>query len=248
MDEVAWDEFAEEYYIIQEESQTPIVTDLVDYLSKESVLPAASLADVAGGAGRYLPALAEQVGKYELSDFSAAMLKYAQQKAKRSKVSNVVFKKQTFDAFLNSAKQYEVIFSASNPAFTEIAQVEKLMRKAKKWCVMVRVIKSEDDLFTIIDDALGLAVEDPNVTPTISNQIEAFLQSKKILVKKKDFTYQIKETISRELLTEYYESEMTAELKETIEKLFNKKNELISTTTVTYRLLLWQIKEGSPKN
>ncbi|MBO0481966.1 class I SAM-dependent methyltransferase [Candidatus Enterococcus courvalinii] len=247
MDEIAWDEFAEEYYIIQEESQIPIVTDIVDYLYKESVLPAASLVDVAGGAGRYLPVLAEQVDKYELNDFSAVMLKYAQQKAKHSKVSNVVFKKQTFTAFLNSTEQYEVIFSAANPAFTKTEQVEKLMKKAKKWCVMVRVIKSEDDLFTAIDDELGLAVEDPNSTPTISNRIEAFLQRKKILVKKKDFTYQIKETISREFLTEYYEAEMTAELKERIEKLFNKKNELISTTTVTYRLLLWQITEESSK-
>lgn len=243
MNEEAWDEFAEEYYAVQEESQVPIVEDIVDFLYKESVLPAESLVDVAGGAGRYLPLLAEQVAKYELVDFSAAMLKYAQQKAKRSGVANVVFKKQTFATFLDSKEQYDVIFSAANPAFTQTEQVEKLMKKSKKWCVMVRVIQSEDDLFTVIDDELGIAVEDQNITPFISNQIEIFLQSKGIPVKKQDFSYQIKETISRELLTEYYDTEMTAELKEKIAQLFSKKTERISTTTVTYRLLLWQIQD-----
>lgn len=243
MNEEAWDEFAEEYYAVQEESQVPIVADIVDFLYKESVLPAESLADVAGGSGRYLPLLAEQVAKYELIDFSASMLRYAQQKAKRSGAENVVFKKQTFAKFLDSKEQYEVIFSAANPAFTQTTQVEKLMKKAKKWCVMVRVIQSEDDLFTVIDDELGIAVRDPNTTPFISNQIEKFLQSKEIPVKKKDFTYQIKETISRELLTEYYEAEMTAELKKKISQLFSQKAEQISTTAVTYRVLLWQIRD-----
>ncbi len=54
MNEKEWDEFAEEYYEIQQESQVTIAEDVKNYLKTEKVLPAETAADVAGGSGRFL--------------------------------------------------------------------------------------------------------------------------------------------------------------------------------------------------
>lgn len=48
MNEKEWDEFAEEYYEIQQESQVTIAEDVKNYLKTEKVLPAETAADVAG--------------------------------------------------------------------------------------------------------------------------------------------------------------------------------------------------------
>ena len=73
MNEKEWDDFAEEYYEIQQESQTTIAEDVRKYLKSEKVLPAEIVADVAGGSGRFL-SLAKEVNHYVLIDFSSGML------------------------------------------------------------------------------------------------------------------------------------------------------------------------------
>ncbi len=82
LSEKEWDDFAEEYYEIQQESQTTIAEDVREYLKSEKVLPAEIVADVAGGSGRFL-SLAKEVNHYDLIDFSSGMLANAKKKQKK---------------------------------------------------------------------------------------------------------------------------------------------------------------------
>lgn len=50
-----WDEFAEEYEEIQQESPFPIARELRDFLVQEGLFPCQTFLDIAGGTGRYLP-------------------------------------------------------------------------------------------------------------------------------------------------------------------------------------------------
>ncbi|MGL4481560.1 MAG: SAM-dependent methyltransferase, partial [Lactococcus garvieae] len=61
-----WDDFAEEYEEIQQESPFPIAQELGKFLVQEKILPCQTLLDIAGGSGRYLAVFQEQVKKYTL--------------------------------------------------------------------------------------------------------------------------------------------------------------------------------------
>ena len=247
MNEKEWDDFAEEYYEIQQESQTTIAEDVRKYLKSEKVLPAEIVADVAGGSGRFL-SLAKEVNHYVLIDFSSGMLANAKKEAEKIDLSNVSFIKRSLEEFIQSSETYEVVFTAANPALTHPNQLEKLMKKSSKWCVIMRVVESIDDVFYPIEKQLGMIEEDPNTTPFIMDQFESYLIDKGFKVKKKDFTYFEKESITEEWMKMYYEEHAKDPvMTRYIRKLFSEKLEIISTTRLTYRLLLWsKDKKRSP--
>ncbi|MGD1419402.1 methyltransferase domain-containing protein, partial [Enterococcus faecium] len=98
-----WDDFAEEYYEIQQESQTTIAEDVREYLKSEKVLPAEIVADVAGGSGRFI-SLAKEVNHYDLIDFSSGMLANAKKEAEKIDLSNVSFIKRSLEEFIQSSE------------------------------------------------------------------------------------------------------------------------------------------------
>lgn len=63
LDELAafWDNFAEDYEAIQQESLFPIAEDLRDFLLEEKIIPCETFLDLAGGTGRYLATIQREV-------------------------------------------------------------------------------------------------------------------------------------------------------------------------------------------
>ncbi len=102
--------------------------------------------------------------------------------------------------------------------------------------------------FYPIEKQLGMIEEDPNTTPFIMDQFESYLIDKGIKVKKNDFTYFAQESITEEWMKMYYEDyAKDPVVTRYIRKLFSEKQEIISTTRLTYRLLLWSNdKKNSP--
>ncbi len=140
-----------------------------------------------------------------------------------------------------------MVFTAANPALTHPNQLEKLMKKSSKWCVIMRVVESIDDVFYPIEKQLGMIEEDPNTTPFIMDQFESYLIDKGFKVKKKDFTYFAQESITEEWMKMYYEEHAKDPvMTRYIRKLFSEKPEIISTTRLTYRLLLWSKDKKDP--
>ncbi|NTR00997.1 SAM-dependent methyltransferase, partial [Enterococcus faecium] len=80
------------------------------------------------------------------------------------------------------------------------------------------------------------------------DQFESYLIDKGFKVKKKDFTYFVQESITEEWMKMYYEEHAKDPvMTRYIRKLFSEKPEIISTTRLTYRLLLWsKDKKRSP--
>ncbi|MFZ4355883.1 SAM-dependent methyltransferase, partial [Enterococcus gallinarum] len=83
---------------------------------------------------------------------------------------------------------------------------EKLMKKSSKWCVIIRVVESIDDVFYPIEKQLGMIEEDPNTSPVVMDQFETYLIDEGFKVKKKDFTYFTQESITEELMKLYYDA------------------------------------------
>jgi ubiquinone/menaquinone biosynthesis C-methylase UbiE len=235
-----WDDFAETYYEIQEESRLPIAEDAAAFLAKAGIFPTQTFADAAGGTGRYLKNFAPQTGQYDLIDFSDQMLKFAKIEAEKHALENVHFIQKNMADFFADDQKYDVVFSAMNPALTEENQLLQLMRKSKKWVVVLRMIENHDDLFSRADQLLGIAETDPNDDSSLMDTFERFLTAQNLGSHKKDFTYQYQEEITREMVEEYYEEQQNHPLFQSLlERLFKGKTTICSTTTITYRLLYW---------
>lgn len=246
MNEEEWDAFASDYYVNQRESDKTIVQDVIEYLKKEAVLPTEKVVDVAGGAGRYL-AMSKEVNTYELIDFSNEMLKFATEEAARLGRKNVHLTKQTFSEFLENGKTYDFIFTASNPVLDNSVKLSRMLTKMKKYCVILRIVSSKEDLFTLLEKKLGIFEEGAVTSPVIMDQFETYLKDEERSYKRKEFTYTFEEEITEEFMKAYYQEYLDeAIFKEYIQKYFDSKEKVVSTTILTYRLLL--IKKDGPKN
>lgn len=238
MNEEEWDAFASDYYMNQKESDKTIVRDVIEYLKKEAALPTEKIVDVAGGAGRYL-AMSKEATTYELIDFSNEMLKFATEEAARLGRENIHLTKQTFSEFLENGKTYDFIFSASNPALDDSVKLSRMLTKMKKYCVILRVVSSKEDLFTSLEKKLGIFEEDAVTSPVIMDQLETYLKDEEWSYKRKEFTYTFKEEITEDFMRAYYQEYLEETIfKEYIQKYFDPKEKIVSTTMLTYRLLL----------
>ncbi|WP_142433601.1 hypothetical protein IGJ19_001024 [Enterococcus sp. DIV1368b] len=237
MDKEEWNTFAKDYYESQKESSTTIVEDVVAYLKSEDLLPAGSFADVAGGAGRYLP-LAKEIEHYELIDFSEEMLVYAEHEAQVLGLNNCQFILQDFSNFLQEEKTYELVFSAANPALVSCEQLEKLRGKATRACLILRVVSSEDNVFVPLEKHLGIKESDPNTSPTIMDRFETYLSKKHLSYKRTEFTYDSQEEVTPSFLRAYYEEmQDDPRFQSALQELFKNSETIQSTNKLTYRLL-----------
>ncbi|MDB7101579.1 class I SAM-dependent methyltransferase [Enterococcus mundtii] len=237
MDKEEWNTFAKDYYESQKESSTTIVEDIVAYLKSEDLLPASSFADVAGGAGRYLP-LAKEIEQYELIDFSEEMLVYAEHEAQVLGLNNCQFILQDFTNFLQEEKTYELVFSAANPALVSCEQLEKLRGKATRACLILRVVSSEDNVFVPLERHLGIEESDPNTSPTIMDRFETYLSKKHLSYKRSEFTYDSQEEVTPSFLRTYYEEmQDDPRFQSALQELFKNSETIQSTNKLTYRLL-----------
>lgn len=237
-----WDDFAEEYYAIQKESRVPITKDIVASMKANGILPAKSVIDVCGGAGRYLQELAPLTDRYTLMDFSTEMLHYAEKEREAAQLENVTFVNQSLDDFLeNDSIEAEVLFAALVPPLQTIEQVEQMTQKTSKWCVVLRMLDQKDSLFTPIDTHFGL-IDFPEITDAqIMNRFEDHLKRKGYFVKAEDFIYQFEEEVSKDFFEEYYEEYQETEyFLDRVNEEFLRSDSQINTTTIHYRALYWK--------
>ena len=134
-------------------------------------------------------------------------------------------------------------FYSSKSSIGTSYSIRKIDEKSSKWCVIIRVVESIDDVLSY-RKATRMIEEDPNTSPVVMDQFETYLIDEGFKVKKKDFTYFTQESITEELMKLYYDAyAKDPVVTRYIRKLFSEKREILSTTKLTYRLLLWsQIK------
>ncbi|MGC3017533.1 SAM-dependent methyltransferase, partial [Enterococcus faecium] len=75
--------------------------------------------------------------------------------------------KESLEEIIQSNETYVMVFTAANPALVHHIQLEKLMKKSSKWCVIIRVVESIVDVFYPIEKQLGMIEEEPNTSPVV---------------------------------------------------------------------------------
>ncbi|GFK24325.1 class I SAM-dependent methyltransferase [Tetragenococcus halophilus] len=231
-----WDDFAREYTDIQEESQLTIQKDVLDFFKKQGILPQNNLLDLAGGSGKYIPFFISQLQNYVLVDLSSEMLKLASNKYPYNNLNLIESSQQSF---LQQTKDhtFDIVFSAMNPALTLQTQLKEMIRVARKYVCILRLVKEEDQLFSPIEERLYGKAEHLAWMSTYKSWFENAYQSK-------TFHYATSETISKHFFYLYFKDELANdELEKAIERLFQGKKEVENTTYYTFELLYCRLEK-----
>lgn len=223
-----WDGFAEEYEEIQQESPFPIAQELGKFLVQEKILPCQTLLDIAGGSGRYLSVFQDQVKKYTLADISPKMLELAREKRKSGYVD---FLRISQEAMIKTNKKFQVVFSAMNPALNRPEKIKELWQLSQKWCLIFRLVKDEDSLFSPYDQ---------EVNPELKwmADYKNFLQKEKKEFFVQQFTFEKTEMISKAFFHAYFEDECSErELERRINEHFGVQESCKNYHKVVYELI-----------
>lgn len=235
--EAFWDEFAEEYEIIQQESALPIAQELCDFLLTQKILPCQTFLDLAGGTGRYLPALQQYVKTYDLVDISKKMLSLAATKAD----SHVRLIKQAQEIFLSQhTHRYDLVFSAMNPALQTQADLLAFCQASRDWCLIFRLVKEEDQLFS--------PYEKINPDLLLNEHYKQLLADLKIPYHTKRFCYSQQEMIHREFFQAYFSNEFSpAELANMIKQNFGTADQKLNQSFFDFELIYFQVSNAYNK-
>lgn len=229
-----WDDFTEEYYEIQQESFATITTDIADYLTQIGVLPTQDFVDLAGGYGKYIPAILPAVEQYHLVDFSKKMLQKA---AELYSKDNIQFIHTTqLDFFTYSAfNQYDCLFSALNPAMNSIEDLIQALRVAERYVCLVDLVEDTEELFTTIETKLY-----GKPAPSFLTTVVQFANENGLPWHQKEFTYTQTELLEKSFVLDYFAQELEAfpEFMTMIEHYFSDQTKKESTHTVTFSLVV----------
>ena len=223
-----WDGFAEEYEEIQQESPFPIAQELGKFLVQEKILPCPTLLDIAGGSGRYLSVFQDHVKRYTLADISPKMLELAREKRKSEHVD---FLRISQEALIQTNKKFQVVFSAMNPALNRPEKIKELWQLSQKWCLIFRLVKDEDSLFSPYDQ---------EVNPELKwmEDYKNFLQKEKQEFFVQQFTFEKTEMISKAFFHAYFEDECSKrELERRINEHFGVQESCKNYQKVVYELI-----------
>ncbi|EOL43154.1 hypothetical protein RV11_GL000630 [Enterococcus phoeniculicola] len=239
-----WDEFAEEYNEIQEESELTLSSDVTNYFEKRNVFPANALLDLAGGSGRYLLDFSSNVKNYTLVDISEKMLEKAEQLAESHQRKNCQFLHKEMSDFFNETNDnaYEYVFSAMNPAIQSVANLLELNRISEKGVFIFRMTEETDSLFSVIDARLGIDHQQEELSWLFTYQ--EWLAELKFVTETKSFYYQYEEAFSRAFLETYYEEFIEeTQFRTLLSELFSDNSTVTSKTTICFTLLYWKKKD-----
>ncbi|MDG6120045.1 class I SAM-dependent methyltransferase [Lactococcus formosensis] len=223
-----WDGFAEEYEEIQQESPFPIAQELGKFLVQEKILPCPTLLDIAGGSGRYLSVFQDHVKRYTLADISPKMLELAREKRKSEHVD---FLRISQEALIQTNKKFQVVFSAMNPALNHPEKIKELCQLSQKWCLIFRLVKDEDSLFSPYDQEVSTELK-------WMEDYKNFLQKEKQEFFVQQFTFGKTEMISKNFFLAYFEDECSKrELKHRINEHFGVQDSCKNYQKVVYELI-----------
>lgn len=227
-----WNEFAEEYHENEQEREPVAIHGGVsDYLRAETIFPCTSLLDLAGGTGSYFPAFQSYCKEYTLVDISDVMLDYARGNIG---VENASFIRSSQDDFLENRPDdsYQVVFTAMNPALTELWQLEQLNRIAAKQVVILRLVEVTDELFGPYEHADFTAEE--------MSHYRQLLDSLEIPYQVKDWRFKVEETVTTGFFREYLGGELLERELETLIAQRFSGGIYRNTITYHYQMIHWR--------
>lgn len=233
-EELFWDDFADTYAEIQEESQLPIAKDLVAYLREINLLPLDTFVDFAAGSGKYVAAFYPFVQRYVALDFSQEMLRIIRQRVPDPQ-EKIIRTKKDQQSFLADPTVYPCIFTAMNPALID---EESLLRFCQKTtCLLIlRVVEESEDLFQPFE-----IPAEANDALELNNTYKRWLDQAGIPWKSQQFAYVVTEVIDQPTFRAYFADDYAPSTLDTIcQQVFEQKQHRISTTKIVFELLIVQ--------
>lgn len=226
-----WDDFAEDYEQIQQESRFPIAKELKQFLLEQLILPVGSFLDLAGGSGRYFAELQDSVKQYTLVDISKEMLAIAKTKQLDA---DVAFVHQDQDSFFQTNSQtYDVVFTAMNPVLLTREDLLAFTAKSHNWCLIFRLVEEKDNLFS--------PYEEPEDEAELMNLYQQLLTEEKLTFYTKEFLFTSREEVSRDFFEAYFEAAFSeGQLQDIADRLFGKNDRQTNFQTVKYQLIYYQ--------
>ncbi|QQU16101.1 methyltransferase domain-containing protein [Enterococcus casseliflavus] len=227
-----WDEFAQEYAQIQQESSLQIAKEVVAYLLDQQVFPISIFVDFAAGAGRYISAFYPYVDEYYAIDFSKEMLKIIEETIDDPQ-NKLHLIQQSQSDFLTTDQHWPCIFMAMNPAVRDKEALLQFQKKAHQ-LIILRMIAEEENVFQPFE-------EDPVAEKELqlNTYYKKWLSEEAIEWRSCQFEYMVKEEIDRDLFHLYFEEEYSSEQRQQmVQHVFGEALTVESQTKITFELLL----------
>ncbi|MGG5317010.1 class I SAM-dependent methyltransferase [Enterococcus sp. AZ072] len=230
-----WDEFADEYEIIQQESPFPIAEKLKQFLLQQAILPAHSFLDLAGGSGRYLAEFQDTVEHYTLVDISNEMLGIAKTKLQDS---DAAFVHQDQERFFQSATEtFDVVFTAMNPVLLTKENLLAFTAQSHRWCLIFRLVQQTDNIFS--------PYEETDTKPNLMENYKQILKESGISYNSQDFTFTYSEEVTRDFFEAYFEKELSLKkINQIVEKIFGLSETQLNFQTVCYQLIYYLVPDS----
>lgn len=219
-----WNELAEEYAEIQSESQVTIAKDVATFLFEKKILPTNTFVDVAGGWGRYVEEVIPFIQTYLLVDFSKEMLRIA---AREHSFSQLDLLEMTQQAFFEQTQneQYDVVFTAMNPALDSKEALNELLRITRKTACILRMIKEQDELFSPYEENRDILMSQYKEWLGVPFEVQRF-------------QYFTEEVITKSFFKDYFEIDVSeTELEKMVAKHF-ETDERLNRTEIVFELLI----------
>ncbi|MBF0009360.1 methylase [Enterococcus casseliflavus] len=227
-----WDEFAQDYAQIQQESSLQIAKEVVAYLLEQQVFPISIFVDFAAGAGRYIPAFYPYVNEYYAIDFSKEMLRIIEETIDDPQ-NKLHLIQQSQSDFLTTDQHWPCIFMAMNPALRDKKTLLQLRKKTDQ-LIILRTIAEVENVFQPFE-------EDPVAEKELqlNTYYKKWLSEEAIEWRSCQFEYMVKEEIDRDLFHLYFEDEYSLEQrKQMVQRIFGESLTVESHTKIAFELLL----------
>lgn len=240
----AWNDFAETYYEIEQQSQLPYVTEVLEFLQQQDLLPA-TLLDLGCGAGRFTVPFAQLGVEVTAVDFSDKMLAILKQRVEQTKTTaNIQIQQKSWQDLVRAQVQVPNLWLSMLPDVTP-QQMQTISRLVTETLFIFRLVEVNDPLLTPLLSELTLPPERPEIQPELMTQYQAILQSEFTHSQTQAFNYQVTETLSEAELAAYLEDypEMTPEKLVILQSRLQpevKQGQLLSQLNYRFELLILQ--------
>ncbi len=239
MIEAFWDDFSTDYDAIQEESLVDIPEHVKKFLAREGLLPCDNLLDLAGGTGKYIPALSSLTKDYHLVDLSQQMLKFARNKKCYSEKMTLIHQEQRQFLEQTSENTYDLVFTAMNPALDDKELLLEMNRISKKYVGILRMTFDEDNLFSQVEQLFFSSQE--QASGTLMANYKEWLKQLGWTFKSKTFRFLLSEKVSAKLFSDYFSDELSSEdLNRLLSLFFGEKKDYEMQRLVLFELIYWE--------
>lgn len=245
-----WDDFAAEYYAMQQADSLPLASTVEQWLSAQKILPAAQVLDLGSGAGRFSPMLAQHAQQLTITDISGEMLDFAQLELHRQGLTATTVQLPWDEFYRQPRHQYDVIFAHMAP-FLQVDDFPRLAALLTPTGVFVlsRIVGRTDVIFDQFLAAFPtLRVDYVVESPDILQQWQTKGRQDGWSQRHTQLTFDYSEEIDRDFLHDELAPLLTVsqqnDLLVMLDRIFQRRATIMTHKTLTLGIVAFTLTGG----